>query len=218
MGKQWAKQQANKNEIQDFLERIWFWIQANRQTATIAAGAVALASLLTGLLLYRNHAQRMAAWNRLALAQNSAYGGRPDVSLLQIKELAQEHAASAAAGFGLLFAGDLLYPRGQYKEALEHYSRVVETGQPALLQPLALSDMAMTQEAAGQFQEAAATSQRFLESHPDHFLAPQVHAGLARSLQSLGRGEEAKAALQKISLQYPDTSWAAWAQSRLQGK
>lgn len=218
MGKHWVRQQVKHNELADFLDWGLIWLSKNRQTAGIAGGVILAAGLAAGLTLYRSRAVQRAAWDQLSLAQGLAYTGRADVSLQQIKELESQYPNAKAAGFALLFAGDTLYPRAQYKEALEYYAKILELGQPKNLLPLALGGTAITQEASGAVQQALQTAQRFLETYPDHFLAPQVHACLARCLEAAGQAEQAKAACQKIVLQYPDTYWASWAQNRLQKK
>ncbi|OGS18611.1 MAG: hypothetical protein A3J70_07320 [Elusimicrobia bacterium RIFCSPHIGHO2_02_FULL_61_10] len=218
MGKHWARQQVKRNEIQDFLDSAFIWISANRQIAGGIAGAVLLLIMIVSLTIYRGRTVQATAWDRLALAQNFAYGGRIDEALSQINDLAADYARTKAYGFGLLFAGDMLYPRGEYKEAQENYAKLLDSGEPKTLQPFALSAMAITQESAGQFQQAVQTAQRFLDTHPDHFLAAQVNASLARSQQALGQNDQAKATFQKIIIQYPDTSWAAWAQAQGQGR
>ncbi len=215
MGKQWVRQQVKHNELQEALERSVLWVMANRQQASLGALLILLAGVAAGGVFYRSRSRQTAAWDQLSLAQGLAYGGRSEASLEQLRDLASRYQDTKASGLGLLLAGDILYPRGQYQQALEHYAKVLERGEPKILVPLALGDTAVSQEAAGQYQEAILTSQRFLEAYPDHFLAPQVHACLARCLQALGQAEKAQAAYQKIALQYPDTSWAGWAQARL---
>ena len=215
MAKQWVKHQVRHNEVQDFLGRAINWGLANRRQAGIVLGSAAGVLLLGGLLIYRSRSVQSAAWDRLALAQTYAYSGRPDAALQQIKDLSAERPAAKATAYGQLFAGDLLYHQGSYKEAVEAYAKILEREEPKNLVPLALADTAISLEASGQFSQAAGAAQRFLENHSDHFLAPQVHACMARSLQALGQIDQAKATYQKMSLQYPDTGWAGWAQARL---
>ncbi|MBI3551460.1 MAG: tetratricopeptide repeat protein [Elusimicrobia bacterium] len=215
MGKQWVRQEIKRNELQELVDRVLLWASSNQQLAAAIGGGTAAAALLAGILIYRSHSMQSAAWDRLALAEDSAYAGQVESSLKQISELAAQYPNTAAAGYGYLFQGDLLYPRGQYKEALEAYNKVLESGQPKVLQPLALGDTALAQEAAGQCEQSALSAQRFLETYPDHFLAPQVHACLARCLQARGQADQARTAYQKITLQYPETSWALWAKKRL---
>jgi TolA-binding protein len=215
MGKQWVRQEIKKDWLQETIESLYVWGSKNRQTAATVAGGAALVVGLAGLLIYRSYSLQNAAWDRLTVAQDSAYSGKVDSALQQISQLAADYPNSAAAGYGLLFKGDILFPKGQYKEALEAYAKVLENGQPKAIQPMALGDTALAQEAAGQCPQAAQTAQKFLELYGDHFLAPQVHACLARCLQAGGQADQARIAYQKITLQYPETSWAGWAKTRL---
>lgn len=217
MAKQWVKQQVRRNELQDVVDSGLKWTLQNKQTAMTALGALAATILAAGGLFYRNKSIQAAAWDKLAIAEGYAYTGRVDMSMQQLKELGNEYSGSKAGSLGSLLAGDILYRQGSYKEASEIYSKLMERGDPKI-QPLALADLAMAQEASGQFAQATASAQRFLDAYSDHFMAPQVHACLGRSFQAAGQGDQAKQAFQKMVLQYPDTPWAAWAQTRLQAK
>ena len=183
----------------------------------MAGGGILVALLILGGGLYHRRSQQAAAWERLSLAQYSAYSGQLDAALKQINDLKMDHAGSPAAAFGLLFAGDIQYRQGLYKEAVATYSGILESDAKFIL-PLALANTAMSQEAAGEFNQALVTDQRFLETYSDHFMAPQVHASIARCQQALGQMDQAKVTYQKITLQYPDTPWARWAQERLAQK
>lgn len=216
MGKQWVREQVRRDPVQDSVDKGVRWVDDNRQFALGAAGAGVCLLLLAVLLISHARSTRIKAWDRLGLAEAMAYAGQPDASLQQLKQLTEEQPGSAAAGFGRVFAADISYSRGQYKDALDGYNAVLERGKPAGLQPIALNDVAISQEAAGQFEQAQQAAQRFLELYPDHFLAPQVHACLARSLAALGQLDKAKTTYQKIALQYEGTPWAAWANARLQ--
>jgi tetratricopeptide (TPR) repeat protein len=217
MGKHWAREQIRHDEVHDTVDKAMSWIQENRQTAGTAAAVVVVVALVAAVVARQRFSSRAAAWDRLSVAQSLAYSGRADASLEQLKQLETEQSGSAAAAFGELFAGDVLYERGDYKSAVEHYNKLLERGTPKALQPLALNGLALSQESLGQPQQAVASAQRFLEAYGDHYLAPQAHACLARSLQAMGQADQAKAAYQKISLQYPDTSFAALAQAQLKG-
>ncbi len=218
MSKQWVRHQVRRNELQDAVDGGLIWITANRQ---IAGGAVlALVALVLGgiFLAHRSRGKQEEAWNRLSMAQAYAYGGRPADAITQIGELSRDFSATKASGYARLFAGDLQYRLGSYKEAVDSYAPLLEGGNSKELAPLALAGTVAAQEAAGQAAEAAGTAQRFLDSSPDHFLAPQVHTALARNLLASGQAEQAKVTWQKITLQYPETPWAGLAQARLQNK
>ncbi|MDD5629208.1 MAG: tetratricopeptide repeat protein [Elusimicrobia bacterium] len=191
------------------------WTLSNRRTAGIGAGAIAAVLLLGGLFLYSHRARQSAAWDELSVANTMAYSGQADAAVKKIESLVEAYPGTTAAGYALLFAGDLLYHRERYADSQKYYEQLVERGQPRVLQPLALGGLALAQESAGQCRQAQETEERFLSAYSDHFLAPQVHASMARCLSALGQNDSAKAALQKIALQYPETSWASWAQERL---
>ncbi|MBI5243495.1 MAG: tetratricopeptide repeat protein, partial [Elusimicrobia bacterium] len=171
--------------------------------------------LVAGIFLYSHRAKQNAAWDELSVANGMAYAGQTDAALKKVEEINAAYPGAAASGYGLLFAGDLLFHRDRYADSVKYYQQLVDRGQPQVLQPFALCGLALAQEAAKQCGEAVKTEERFLGAFPDHFLAPQVHVSLARCEEALGQRDTAKATLQKISLQYPETSWAAWAQERL---
>ncbi len=216
MGKHWVREQVRKDVVQESVDKGVRWVDHNRSQALAWTGGVAAAALVAVIAFTHVRSSHDGAWTRFSVAQGMAYSGQPDKALAEIKALQDEQGNTDAAGFGRILAGDIDYTRGSYKEALDQYAAVLERGKPASLQPIALSDTAISQEASGQFQQAAQTAQHFLDQYPDHFLAPQVHGCLARAQVAMGQLDAAKTTWQKISLQYPDTSWAAWAQARLQ--
>ncbi|MCX5796334.1 MAG: tetratricopeptide repeat protein [Elusimicrobia bacterium] len=215
MGKQWVRAQVKKNEMQEAVDRGLRWTLENRQTAGIGAAAIAGVLLLGGLFLYSHRARQNAAWDDFSLANALAYSGQTDAAVKKIDEMSAAYPGTPAAGYGLLFAADLLFHRDRFADSEKYYKQLVDRGQPQVLQPLALGGLALAQESAEQCAEAVKTEERFLGAYADHFLAPQVHASLARCETALGQRDTAKATLQKIALQYPETSWAAWAQERL---
>ncbi len=215
MSKQWVRAQIKRNELQDMVDRVLIWAAANRQTAGIAAGGVAVVLLFAGLFLYSHRAKQNAAWDQLSVANGLAYSGQTDAALKKVEEINAAYPGAPASGYGLLFAGDMLFHRDRFADSVKYYQQLADRGQPQVLQPFALGGLTLAQEASKQCAEAAKAGERFLGSYPDHFLAPQVHASLARCEKSLGQRDTAKATLQKIALQYPETSWAAWAQEEL---
>jgi tetratricopeptide (TPR) repeat protein len=215
MGKQWVRAQIKRNELQEAVDRSLRWTLENRQTAGISAGAILGVLLLGGLFLYSHRARQNAAWDDLSLANGLAYSGQTDAALKKVDEINTTYPGTTASGYGLLFAGDLLFHRDRFADSEKYYKQLIDRGQPQVLQPFALGGLALAQESGGQCVEAVKTVEGFLSAYPDHFLAPQAHASLARCETTLGQKEAAKATLQKIALQYPETSWAAWAQEQL---
>ena len=215
MGKQWVRAQIKRNEMQETLDRGLRWVAQNRQTAGISGGAIAAVLLFAGLFLYSHHSRQIAAWDELSLANALAYSGQTDAALKKVDEITATYSGTPAAGYSLLFAGDMLFHKDRFADSEKYYKQLVDRGQPQVLLPLALGGLALAQETGGQCAEAVKTGERFLGTYPEHFLAAQVHASLARCEMTLGQRDTAKATLQKIALQYPESSWATWAQERL---
>ncbi len=215
MGKQWVRAQIRRDEVQTAVGSAIHWVAENRQIAGIIAGVTAGVLLLGSLFLYSSHIKQTTAWNAYSMANGYAYLGQPDMAIQKVEELNTQYPSTAASGHALLFAGDLLYSKGQFPQSTKFYEQLLDKGQPEKLLPFALAGLTAAQEAQNLCPEAIRTVERFLATYPDHFLAPQVHAGLARCQATMGQVDASKATLQKIALQYPETAWAAWAQERL---
>lgn len=214
MGKRWARQQAKENELAKVVDRGAFWLRMHPQQATwTALGAVA--ALLVGVGFYTRHqAAREDAWSKLAVATSYAYMGRVPEAIQQVEALEGEHAASPAAQYGLLLAGDVLYDKGDFPAAAASYRKVAERVSDANMKPLALAGLALSREAGGDCKNSEGDSRTFLDSYQDHYLAPQVHASMARCLVALGERDKAKATFERMEFLYPNSYWSEWAKAR----
>lgn len=213
MSKQWAKEEANTNEVADLLERALLWVRSNPQPALWGAiGAVAVIAG-TAAFFVRSAKVKEDSWARLSAATLYAQSGYADASLDQIKALTETHPGTPAAGYARLLAGDILFQQGKFKEAQQAFEAALAQSNPPALAPMSLSSLALAQEGAGEFAAAAGTAQRFLDSHQDHFLAPLTHAVLARSLAAQGKEKESKETFQRIEILYPGTYWEGWAKA-----
>ncbi len=217
MGTHWARQQVKNNELEGSLAKTILWIKANRQASGIIAGVVLLVAVV-GLTVYHNFkTHRNKAWEELGLAEGLYAAGHKGKSFAQIKNLETQYSNTPAAGYGLLFAGDVSFSTGDYVTA-ESYYHQLEALNSQTLTPFALNDLALTYEASKSCDKAEMEAQKFLDLYPDHFFAPQVHSVLARCYESQGKMEDAKVAYQKIALEYPNTYFAAWAQDKISPK
>ncbi|MDE2291521.1 MAG: tetratricopeptide repeat protein [Elusimicrobia bacterium] len=208
-----SREDIKRNEVADIVERVAAWIRLRPQQALWSAIGVVAAALLVAGFFVRRSQTREQSWTAFSAATAYAYNGQADAALNQVKALTEAYPSSSAAGYARLLAGDVLYEEGQYKKAEQAYQSAVDLpGNPAA-EPLALSGLALSQEAAGECASAEATAQRFLDAHQDHFLAPQTHAVLARCLLADGKTAEAKTAFERIQVLYPNTYWETWAKS-----
>jgi TolA-binding protein len=215
MGKQWAKQEAKRNELAQYVDRLTLWVQSNPQPVLWAVAGLMAAVLLGAGYYNRQLTRGEESWTKLAIAQSYAYSGQAPAALDQIKQLADEYPATPSAAFSLLLAADVLYEQGKYKEAAEGYQKVIGAPGVESTVPLATAGLILSREAMGEYKPAAEAAQRFLDAFQDHFLAPAVHASLARSLAASGEMEKAKATFERMASLYPQTYWADWAKTRL---
>ncbi|MFH1726708.1 MAG: tetratricopeptide repeat protein [Elusimicrobiota bacterium] len=214
MGKQWVRKQMKENELAAVVEKAALWLRYHPQTVLWGGIGTLAAAVIIAVSANRHISVREECWSKLAAAQTYAYSGQIDEAIGQAKSLAEEQPSSAAAGFGILLTGDLLYQQEKFKEAADAYARVLDAQRHEALVPLATAGRGLSQESLGDYRAAADTAQGFLDSFQDHFLAPQVHASLARCLSGLGEAEKAKATYERMEFLYPDTYWAQWAKDR----
>ncbi len=217
MGSHWARQQVRNNELEGSVAKTILWIKANKRISGIIAGSVLVACLIGWTAYHNFKVHQNKAWEKLGLAEGLYAAGHKNKAFSEIKSLESQYLNTPAAGYGLLFAGDVSYSTHDYTTAESYYQQLEATNSQALT-PFALNDLALTYEAAKLCDKAEIEAQKFLNLYPDHFLAPQVHSVLARCYEAQGKMEDAKVAYQKIALEYPNTYFAAWAQDKISPK
>lgn len=205
--------EAKHDEVREAAAGALDWLIARRKQALIALGCAAVLVIGAAVFLVQRRAHTADSWDRYAVAELLAYGGRPSDALDAARKLGDDHAGSRAAAMARLLEGDILQARGEYAAALAAYGKAGE--EPGPLTPFALANAAMTHESAGQCAEALTSASRFLAESSDHFLAPLVLSVQARCQAALGQADLARASLQKMTLLYADSPWAAWANARL---
>jgi tetratricopeptide (TPR) repeat protein len=214
--KHWShKSEASQDEVKDAIEEAVEWLMVRRREAGYAAAAVAAVALIAGLVVYQRRAHANAAWDKLSLAEQYTYSGRPQEAQTLLAQVPVEGGSPAATALAHMLEGDLHYPRGEYDQALSAYDLAAQDA-PEALRPFAQAERVMTLEAAGKAADCATAAQSFVETNGEHLLAAQVHSALARCQLALGQADAAKATLQRIALQYPNSPWAEWATYRLQ--
>ena len=213
MGKQWARQELKRNELADRVENVAITVQANQQAAmAIAGGVVAVAVIAVGVWLHLSKS-RNEAWEKLAIAQSMAYSGQAKQALEQLQPVTD--GSSIPSAYAQLFAADVRFKTGEYKEAAAGYQKLIDRGSPKSLVPVAMADLGLALEASGDCKGAIEANQRLLDTFQDHFMAPQAQASMVRCYAATGQPTQAKSTLDRIVLLYPESYWAQWAKERL---
>lgn len=216
MGTQWIRQEVKKNPLAEWVDKTASWIKANRETAVASAVICLAAIILAVYFVHRYSSLKSQAWEKLFIAKQYAYSGKVEDSIKQLHAVQKGYPKTTAAGFGILFEGDMLYKQGFYKDAARAYQKLVERGKPKPLIPYAMAGIGISQESAMDYKEAIATHRQFLEKYPDHYMAPQAYTAIARCLEATKNREETKLAYERIILLFPNTYWAKQAQEKLQ--
>lgn len=213
MGKQWVRHELQRNELADRVESVAHKVQANQQAAlAIAGGILALAAVAAGIWFHFSKT-RTEAWEKLAIAQSMAYSGQAKKALEDLRPIAEGGATPAA--YAQLFAADVHFKTGEYKEAAAGYQKLIDRASPKALLPIAMADLALALEASGDCKGAIEANQRLLDSYQDHFMSPQAQGSMARCYAATGQPTLAKSTLDRIMLLYPESYWAQWAKERL---
>lgn len=213
MSKQWVRQEIKRNELAERLETVAGKVQANQQLTLAIAGGTLAVAIVGGLAWAHISKNRTEAWEKLAIAHTYDYQGQLKPALEQLQAVIDGPAKPG--GYAMLFAGDLRFKAGEYKEAADAYQRLIDRQGPPQLLPIAMASQGLALEAAGDCKASIEANQRYVESYQDHFMAPQAHGSLARCQLALAQGPQAKATLDRIALLYPDTYWAQWAKEKL---
>jgi len=209
-----TKQEMKRNELAEWINKAVLWIRTHKE-ASMGIGFISLvAALLAAYFIVQYTSLKNVSWERLAVAQSQAYAGQAQNSLDQLRELADRFGQTDAAGFGILFRGDIYYKTKTYKEAAKAYQQVLDNKSPKSVVPIAMACLASSLESDGNYPAAMETCRKFLETYGDHYLAPQVHLELARCLEAT-QNLEAKPTYEKVVFLYPETYWASQAKSRL---
>jgi tetratricopeptide (TPR) repeat protein len=217
MGTHWARKEVKKNLTAEKVNKIMLWIKNHRETFT-ASSIIFLAAVILAVFFVSRYSKiKETAWKTLFMAQQYAYAGRSAETMSQLSELETGYANTDAAGFGLLFKGDLLYKQGSYKEAAETYQKLIEKPKPKGAIPFAISGIGKSRQAMGNFPEAITAYTDFLEKYPDHYLAPEIYIAMASCYEAMKNPQEAKTVYEKIAVLFPDTYWFSYAQQKLQG-
>jgi len=113
---------------------------------------------------------------------------------------------------------DTHYLMGRFADAADFYSRLLQTGNPALNRPQIQFRLVRSLAIIGRNNEAAGQAQDFIARFPDADQVPEVRYYLAEALKAVGRNNEALQQVllclqgQKIKTQNDPEVWAYWQQ------
>jgi len=216
MGTQWIRQENKKNPLAERADQTAAWIKSHREIFITSCVIIIGTLALGGYFVSRYNSLKTTAWEKFFIAQQYGMSGRVNEAFPLIKTIQDNFPKTDAAGYSMLFEGDLFFRQGNYKDAIQAYAKLKTRNAPKAALPFAAIATAKALEAEGNYPEAIVSNRDFIDRYPEHYLAPQAHSQLARCLEISGNMAEAKAAYEKIILLFPDTTWAQTARLKFQ--
>jgi TolA-binding protein len=203
-----SRGELKENVLAHRVENIAKWIVDHRTWAMAAVGGLILVALGSSVIIIRRNEQKALNWLKIAQAQDLIRQQQfqpAETILLEIKTTSPHTKAGLRATYQL---GEFYLERKDFEKAKEQFQMVVDRAGRSPLKPLALSNLAFSQESNGEFQSAAATYQLFMDQYAEHFLAARNQLAVGRAWYKAEEYEAAKVALGQLIDLYPTSPWA----------
>jgi predicted negative regulator of RcsB-dependent stress response len=176
----------------NFLLDTWLWFEKNRKPVLFGVGAVAVAGLIAGTMVWSRKQKEVAAGEALSkvmLAQ-MVLGGRTNAAdgLLTV---AGSYAGTSGGAQALLLGAGALFSNGKHAEAQAQFERFIReyVGNP--LTPQAKLGLAACLAAEGKTDDAARAYKDLADRYSNANTAPQARFALAGIYESQGKLEDA---------------------------
>lgn len=192
------------------------WIREHEEQSWAIAGVCALSVILVVMILRHQRAENEEAWNQLGGIQGQLLQGQVGGPKKALEDWTQRFGGTRASAYAKFLKADLLYRTSDYTGAAQVYGELVQSGRPAVVQPLALSAEVASEEMANRVPQAQALAQTFIERYPDHFLAAPMYITQARLAELAGNAAAATAIYERFLILYPQSPWTALARARTQ--
>ncbi len=219
--KTFRKKIREQDELSSTTEQLLLFIKENPSRSAAYAGAVVLILLAvwggSRFMGYRRSQILRREGESLTLYQAAKDDKTKIPETVRKLEAAYEESPGTLGGQMSLFqAANLLYAGGEYLQAADRYRRLVDKhADSTLIYPLALRNLAYTQEQTGSLQAARDTLEKLLASNTSGLPRTQTLLDLGRIYEGLGNGDKAAASWQEIVNSSPDSSYARTAREKL---
>lgn len=170
----------------------WLWFERNRKPVLFGAGAVALAGIIAGTMVWSKKQKEVAAGEALSkvmLAQMVS-GGQTDAAsgLLQV---ATSHSGTSGGAQALLLGAGALFASGKHAEAQVQFEKFSREYVGNELTPQAKLGLAACLAAQGKTDDAARAYKDLADRYPNANTAPQARFALGGIYQAQGKLEDA---------------------------
>lgn len=140
---------------------------------------------------------------------------REEVAVAQLRQIAEQHAGTKAAGESLMRLGNILYESGKHDAARDAFDRYLQAFPGGPHRVKAAIGKAYAEESKGDLAAAEQTLQAIVAAAKGDPLLGEAETGLARIYEALKKTDEAAKLFGQIVEKYPQSQWAQQATERL---
>ncbi len=215
MPTQWVKQEAKRNEVAVFLNKLLNYFLENRErtyTFLTVLGALIVLGIFFLFYFIRINEQCL---EQLSMAQSYVFRNTPQQALPITEKILKNFSYSRYIPDAIYLQGEIFYQLQKYPEAEQSYQKFLKKYGSKPMSPLSLAGLGHAQEEQGKYQEALASYQKFLDKHGENFLAGDMFQSEARVYELLNQPQKAKEVYEKIVLLFQDPYWKSFAEKRL---
>lgn len=210
-----TKQQMKKDELNDLVLALVYWIKGNRTMFFNIVGIIAGIAIFTTFFLVRYHTLSLRGIDKLSIAQSIFFQGDAQRAIPMLNELIISYPDSEISTQARLTLAGIYFDQMNLQKAEETIKPNTVNSKPKSMMPLSLSELGTIQENAQKFSEAIKSYNEFLNKFPEHFLAPKTYESLGRVYELSSSLAEAKSTYEKLVALYPSSPWAQKAQERI---
>lgn len=222
-----AKAQISRKKLleepDEFLsgsQRIWMWVNQNRNKAWMIGGGIVVAVLLAvggkAYIEWSSGQRLTTVAAAVALYTQAPDGAIPADLQHELATLADRYAGTREGAVARYFQAGALAAAGESEKARQFYLTLSAPGaQPGDLTLLARQALAYLDLAGGSVDAALTAFQDLLKVQGGVVSRAQIMLEIAAIHEKQGRAAEARRVYQDIVAEHPDGSWVAAAKDRL---
>ena len=188
---------------EDYLFRLWPWIEANAKRIAIGAALALIAIFVVTFYTYRQNQREIAAGEALTQACISESGAQLAEAC---QKIATDYAGTLAAQRARLQGATALFITGKYADAQTQFQMFLDAYPDNFFTAQATLGLASSLDALGKTDQAINAYQRASNQTSDLNVAVSAKFSLARIDEAQGKLAEAQRLYREVARSYGNTS------------
>jgi len=188
---------------EDYLFRLWPWLEANAKRLAFGAALAVIAIFVFTFYTYRQNQREIAAGEALTQANLSDTGAQLAAACLKI---AADYAGTAAAQRARLQGATVLFITGKYADAQTQFQMFLDAYPDSFFTAQATLGLASSLDALGKTDQAVSAYQRASNQTSDLNAALNAKFSLARIDEAQGKLAEAQRLYGEVARTFGNSS------------